>query len=243
MRRREYELMYDAEDWLWWYVGMEKISRAVIEKFHPRGSHLRILDAGCGTGGSTRYLNDYGMVTGLDFSSDALELASARGLTLLVRGSVTSLPFAPNQFDLIASFDVLCTLGPHDQLALEEFHHSLVPNGRLFLRLPAYDWLRGAHDLAVDIRQRYTAGTVSRLLLKAGFHLEHLSYANSLMLPVAVMKRWCERFRSPQKESDLSFDPGRLNPILTRILSSEAKHVARRGMPFGLTVLAVARRV
>jgi SAM-dependent methyltransferase len=235
--------MYDAEDRLWWYLGMEKISRAVIERFYPRGSRLRILDAGCGTGGSTRYLNDYGRVTGLDFSSDALELAALRGLTLLVQASVTSLPFAPKQFDLIASFDVLCTLGPDDQLALKEFHRSLVPNGRLFLRLPAYDWLRGAHDRAVDIRQRYAAGSVSRLLLKAGFHLEHLSYANTLMFPIAVMKRWSERFRAPQKASDLSLDPGSLNPILTCILSSEAKYVANRGMPFGLTVIAVARRV
>ncbi len=242
MHRQEYQLMHDAEDRLWWYLGMEKISRAVLERYYSRGAGLDILDAGCGTGGTMRYLMEYGRVTGLDFSSWAVELAAKRGHRRLVQASVVSLPFGPNRFDLITSFDVLCTLGSNDQIALSEFYSVLAPHGRLFLRLPAYDWLRGAHDRAVDIRRRYDARSLKAQLIETGFAVEHLSYANCWLFPIAVLKRWSECLLPPQRESDLSLDPGQLNPFLTKILSSEAQRVANQGMPFGLTLVAVARK-
>jgi SAM-dependent methyltransferase len=242
MRRREYQLMHDAEDRLWWYKGMENISRAVIEAHCLRGAPLRILDAGCGTGGGMRFLRDYGTVTGLDFSPWAIELAGRRGEQALVRGSVVSLPFGANQFDLVTSFDVLCTVGPNAQQALTEFYQVLSAGGSLFLRLPAYDWLRGAHDRAVDIHRRYTTATLAAQLKRAGFSVEHLGYANCWLFPVAVAKRWSERLLPAQNGSDLTLNPGRLNSILTLILSSEARRIARHGMPFGLTVIAVASK-
>jgi SAM-dependent methyltransferase len=242
MHRHEYQLMHGAEDRLWWYQGMASISRAVIEAHCFRGAPLRILDAGCGTGGVMRVLKDYGAVTGLDFSPWAIELAALRGEKALVRGSVLSLPFSASQFDLVTSFDVLCTLGHNDQQALTEFYQVLSAGGSLFLRLPAYHWLRGAHDRAVDIHRRYTTATLAGQLEKAGFSVEHLGYANCWLFPVAVVKRWSERLLPAQNGSDLTLNPGRFNSILTSILSSEAQRIARRGMPFGLTVIAVARK-
>ena len=71
MNLEEYQIMHQVEDTLWWYKGMEIISRAVLEKNYSRGGKLKILDAGCGTGGVMKYLADYGNVTGLDISSYA----------------------------------------------------------------------------------------------------------------------------------------------------------------------------
>ena len=65
----EYERMYRVEQEHWWYLGMEVITRAVLDRWLPTRHGLRVLDAGCGTGAAlSTYLGDYGMATGVDLS-------------------------------------------------------------------------------------------------------------------------------------------------------------------------------
>src|SRR5205823_14882276 len=71
MEREQYDLMYAQEERHWWYVGMRRISAALLERYPARvrrgaGCPPRILDAGCGSGGMTRFLSKYGAVTGVD---------------------------------------------------------------------------------------------------------------------------------------------------------------------------------
>ena len=111
----------------------------------------------------------------------------------------------------------------------------------ILLRLPAYDWLRGKHDERVYTNHRYTRGRVRSLLQGGGFRIEHLSYANTWLFPLAVVKRLGERIFSPKEiESDLSLDTGIFNKIFQKILSSEAPFISRIGFPYGLSVIAVA---
>jgi SAM-dependent methyltransferase len=234
--------MYRAEDTLWWYRGMERITRRVIERYFARGQGLNILDAGCGTGAAMGYLRDYGVVTGVDFSPCALEFSRRRGEVRLARGSVTDLPFREGAFDLVTSFDVLCLRGVDDVKALHEFRRVLTRGGRLILRLPACNWLRGAHDAAVDIGHRYAAREISERMAKAGLTVEHTSHANMWLFPLAVLKRWSERFLPRQAGSDLTLSVGPMDGLFRFILSSEAGLVAGRGLGFGLTVLAVGRK-
>jgi len=244
MNPEEYEVMYRVEDTHWWYRGMEAITRAVLDRVVGRVHALRILDAGCGTGAVMRYLADYGQVTGIDFAPEALHFCQLRGRERLGRASVLALPYADESFDLIASFDVLCERAVvDDDLALREFARVLRSGGRALLRLPAYDWLHGKHDEAVYIHHRYTARELKAKLQHAGFEVEHVSYANMLLFPLAALKRLSERFMpSKQPGSDLTLGAGILNTPLRLILSLEAPCVARTGLPFGLTVVALARK-
>ncbi|MBC7227098.1 MAG: class I SAM-dependent methyltransferase [Thermoflexales bacterium] len=245
MNPEEYTIMYQVEDHHWWYRGMARITRAVLGRWYRPGSGLRILDAGCGTGGAmASYLRDYGEVTGFDFAGEALSFCRLRGATRLTRASVVEVPFADESFDLVVSFDVLCERAVRsDPDALREFYRVLVPGGRVLLRLPAYNWLRGRHDVAVHIRHRYTCGEIARQLREAGFQVELLSYANMFLFPGALVKRMAERLLSRQKgPSDLAVNVGPLNGVLTAVLSAEAPLVARGLLPFGLTVVAAGRK-
>jgi hypothetical protein len=117
------------------------------------------------------------------------------------------------------------------------------PGGRLLLRLPAYDWLRGRHDAAVHTARRYTAGQVKSLLQRSGLALERLSYANTFLFPVALAKRLAESFLPRRKTgSDLQLGTGRLNRLLQTLLACEAPLAARIGLPFGLSVIALGRK-
>ena len=72
MEQDQYDLMFAQEERHWWYVGMRRISAALLERYPPLrrrpsgGRRCDILDAGCGSGGMTRYLERFGRVTGID---------------------------------------------------------------------------------------------------------------------------------------------------------------------------------
>ena len=237
--------MYRVEDRHWWYRGMETITRAILDRWYRPVCGLHILDAGCGTGAAmSTYLADYGIVTGIDLFPPALGFCHKRNVQRLACASVSDLPFASAKFDFVTSFDVLYERAvPSDINALREFARVLIPGGRVLLRLPAYDWLRGQHDKMIHTSRRYTTGLVAHMIKESGLVLEHLSYANTLLFPLAAIKRLGERVFPPKDElSDLTLDVGFFNNVLKFILSAEAPFVANTGLPFGLSVIVVGRK-
>jgi len=243
MQLSEFELMYRLEDRLWWYRGMRTITRALLDRRYPHGGCLRILDAGCGTGASAAMLADYGRVTGLDVEAYAVRLAQSRGLRRLGRGSVTALPFAAGGFDLVTCFDVLVMLDDAAEVqALAELARVLAPGGRLLVRVAANDWLRGAHDRAWQVVRRYSPGRLRAGLAGAGLTVEHIAHANLWLFPLAAAKRLGERLLPAREASDLTYPFGPLDGVFGAILSSEAPLVAGPGLPFGLSLFALARK-
>ncbi|MGE3268355.1 MAG: class I SAM-dependent methyltransferase [Chloroflexota bacterium] len=249
MEREQYDLMFAQEERHWWYLGMRRISAALLQKFPPRmtdGEVRRpeILDAGCGSGGMTRYLQHFGRVTGIDLAPEALTLAKQRGLTRLARSSVGAIPFQDGTFDIVTSFDVLYHLNVNDdRVALSEIHRVLKPGGVALIRLPAFDWIRGAHDTVVHTRHRYTRDELAGKLEDVGFLLEHSTYANFLLFPLAPAKRYLEMRQGSHEATDLWRPPGPINRLLADLLSLEAVPARSVGLPWGLSVFAVARRV
>jgi SAM-dependent methyltransferase len=235
--------MFRQEERHWWYIGMRRISEALLRRYLPPCSGARrILDAGCGSGGTTRWLEQYGCVTGMDLMPEAIELAQQRGVKRLVRGSVEAIPFRSGTFDLVTSFDVLYHLAVGDDLAaMAELKRVLRPGGVLLVRVAAYDWIRGAHDAATHTRHRYTRGELVGKLRQTGFEVLRSSYANFSLFPLAPAKRLLER-NAPTGPADLWQPPELLNSLLADLLSLEAGPIARRGLPVGLSVVAIARK-
>lgn len=243
MEKKEYEILYAVEDRHWWYVGMRRITLTLLGHYYPQRRDLCILDAGCGTGAAMRYLARFGTVTGMDLSALALHFCRRRRLDRLFQGTVARLPLPGERFDLVTSFDVLYhrAAGDHGR-ALAEFHRVLESGGRLFLRLPAYDWLRGRHDRAIHTAHRFTASELGQALAAANFVVEKLSYTNTLLFPLALGKRLFERLFPPGPGSDVHPDPAWQDAFLARFLYLEARWLAHHSLPFGLTVLAIARK-
>lgn len=249
MEREQYDLMFAQEEQHWWYAGMRRISAALLERYLPRpadgaGRRLELLDAGCGSGGMTRYLERFGRVTGIDLAPEAVVLAKQRGLKQLAQSSVSAIPFRDGAFDVVTSFDVLYHLNvDDDRLALAEIHRVLRPGGVALIRLPAFDWIRGAHDEVVHTRHRYTRDELCGKLESVGFLVERSTYANFLLFPLAPVKRYLELRNGSHEATDLWRPPGPINRLLTDLLSLEALPARTVGLPWGLSVFAVARRV
>jgi SAM-dependent methyltransferase len=229
----------------WWYGGMRAIVAALLDEVYGGRTDLNILDAGCGTGGNALFLQRYGRVAGVDLAPEALEYGGPRLPGVLARGSVLELPFATGSFDLVTSFEVLYHRAvPDERPALAEVRRVLRPGGRLLIRLPAFELLRGKHDRAVHGRRRYTGAELRALLTEAGFRVERLSYVNSLLLPLPLAQRVLERAlpAAEHHESDLELPAAPLNEALRWPMALEAAWLARGGsFPAGLSVVCRAR--
>ncbi len=246
MKREQYAIMARREERHWWYAGMRRVALAVLESALGGRPGLRILDAGCGTGGTTIELRRFGQVVGVDLAWEALEPARGRGLTGLARASIEGLPFGAATFDAATSFEVVYHLGvASDAAALREIRRVLKPRGVFLLRVPAHDWLRGEHDRLVHTRHRYSRDEVSHKLADAGFVVEQLTWANTVLFLPAVAKRLFERTNghdSAAAEPDLWQPPVPINALLESTVAMEAQLISRGvSLPFGLSLLAVAR--
>jgi SAM-dependent methyltransferase len=240
MDKAQYALMYHIEDSHWWYLGMRGITRTLLSRTQKPGSGATMLDAGCGTGG---YLASYeGPGFGVDYSPDALEYCQKRGLATVSRASVQALPFLDESFDLVVSSDVLYHLGVSDDIeALREFWRVLRPGGTAIIRLPAYDWLRGAHDTAVHTRYRYTGGELQARMKDAGFEVLRITHANCLLFPLALAKRLLEG-RLIASSSELEEASILANWVGRCALSVEAQILRFIDLPWGLSVIGVGRK-
>lgn len=235
--------MYRVEDSLWWYVGMRRISAAMLDGRLRSG--ITILDAGCGTGGNAQWLSRFGRVSGVDVSVDAVHFCRQRQLSLISRASVLELPFTDATFDLVTSFDVIYHLGVQDDAAaLREMRRVLKPGGWALIRVPAHERLRSSHDVAVHTRQRYTLPELAQKIRRAGLHLQRASYANSLLFPLAVASRLARRqgCSGHAAISDVRAAPAPLNALLCRVMAIEASLMRRFDLPVGLSALVLAQR-
>ena len=248
MNPREYEIMYAVEDRHWWYVAL----RAMLDLFWRKhvtmrnaesaSRDLKVLDAGCGTGGTLSRLAPRGTPFGIDVSVDAVRLCRARGQTRTAVGSTNALPCAPETFDAVISFDVLYHKGvPDKKAALREMHRALKPGGLLFLNLPAYQWLYSSHDVAIHTDHRFTRSEVLGLLRACSFEPLDATYWNTLLLPPIVLTRLWRRMMSPP-DSDLARGSGIPNQLFARILAVERALVRVVPLPFGLSIFAVSRK-
>ena len=234
--------MFDVEDRHWWYVGVRREVDRWLDRARRSSGPLRILDAGCGTGGLLANLRTEAWKVGVEISTEGIRLGRRRGIRL-VRGSVSSLPFADGSFDAVVSIDVLCHSGVEERQAVEEAARLLRPGGLLIVQVPAFESLRGGHDAAVWTRRRYRRKEVAGFLSGAGLSLRRSSYRNSLLFPLAAVVRLAGRRRESPRESarsDVRPVPRVVNGFLSGVLAVE--RLFRGGFPFGLSVFCVAEK-
>jgi ubiquinone/menaquinone biosynthesis C-methylase UbiE len=176
MKPEEHDIMRSVEQSYWWY---QALRRHVVDTIRPQPETFSLLDAGCGSGGMLARLRHefpQAELTGVDESEHAIDLCLERDTgTQLVRAGVNELPFPDRTFDVVLSLDVWVNKGVDDALAAHETHRVLRLGGKLILNVAALEFLRGAHDEAVDAVRRYTRPQVDAVLKGANFDIERLS--------------------------------------------------------------------
>ena len=243
MELAEYKNIFDHEKTHFYYVGTHNALIELLKKYIPKKTGNIILDAGCGTGALMKKLKNFGTIWGIDASSEAIKFAKLNGLKQVKKASIEDIPYKNNQFDAVISIDVLYHRAVKSDLkALLEFKRVLKPDGILITKNPAHNWLRGAHDIVIHTKRRYSKEEFGRKLNKAGFEILKLSYINMFFLPLAILKRLSENIYNAKPTSDVKKLPKQVNKLLINIYNIETKFLIKGTIPIGLSLFAVARK-
>jgi SAM-dependent methyltransferase len=216
----EHARLAEHEEWYWWHQARERIVHRVLRR--QLSPPVRLLDVGCGTGATTASLRAFGSVVGLDIGASALDRARQRGV-VGARASAARLPVRPGSFDAVVGLDVLEHL-EDDGAAASEMLAALAPGGLLLVTVPAYAFLWSSHDDALGHRRRYVMAAI---------------------LPAALVVRLSERLRPHRRRVERSGYvpvPGFVNALLAWLVGLDGALLRWLRLPFGLSILAVARR-
>jgi len=234
-----YRLVHGLEAKHWFFVGRRRIIASLLSGL-PRG---RILDIGCGTGSTLQVLEGFGVAIGVDCSAQAVGFARGRGAFRLCQAFANRLPFADGSVDLVAALDLVEHL-EDDCSAMLEFRRVLKVGGCLLLSAPAFGLLWSDFDRLSGHYRRYSRQGLRELVEGAGFAIGRLSYFDTVLFPAIwairsvrnALGRWL-RFRS-----DLELSPMPLNGVLAALFGSEAILLRLQDLPFGASLVCVARK-
>lgn len=247
-----FDQLFRIEDHHFWFHSRNRIISDVVAGVTKsfQGGY-KVLEIGCGNGNVLRHLEktcEGQLVVGMDAFDEGLRLARRRNCTRLVRGDANRHPFA-SQFDLVGVFDVLEHV-PQDERLLDQIRAILRPGGVLLITVPARMSLWSYFDEASGHCRRYEYGELRAKLAKAGYEVDYITPYMLTLLPLM----WCGRrlasltsgWRKKNSATDMALSELRLTPgvngVLKWCLGREIPRVvARRGLPFGTSLLAIAR--
>lgn len=241
MDTRIYHELYRLERDYWWHKAKRRLVLQTLIKRQKGQNHIRVLDAGCGTGIMLSEMQEiFPNSFGVDKSVLALKFSKKRGLKNLHRGNLEkTLLFKKNSFDVITCLDVIEHLDK-DRVAVEELLRVLKPGGRLLITVPAYMTLWTHHDEMLWHKRRYRRSQLKKLLTGAGFQVKNASYFYSFIAPLAfVMYKMKFMFNSRRSNSSI-IPPRPINWLMFRICRIEQWVMNFVPLPFGISIFLEA---
>lgn len=241
MKRLEFKKMFELENTHFWFVGKRLCIEAVLKKYGI-GPKNRILDVGCGTGGTTVFLQKYGAVTGLENDPYAYTCAKSRNLRVKM-GSAENLPFDDASFDMVTFFDVLYHQNIHDVgKAIQEARRVLTHKGKIVITDSALPLLWSKHDEVMKGKRRFTIYELERVLLAHGFIVAKSSYYFFFLFPLLFIKRKIIDLFGAEYRADVQELPTWVNRCGLFIMQMESFLLRYVSFPFGSSLIIYAMK-
>ncbi|MHC4060335.1 MAG: class I SAM-dependent methyltransferase [Planctomycetota bacterium] len=229
-----------------WFEHRNRCIVAVMRLYPPDGP---VLDVGGGNGFVSLAINQAGVDTILlEPGLEGCLSAQNRGVHPIICSTLEDAGFRMRSVPAIGMFDLLEHI-EDDVAFLKTLKTLLVPNGRLYLTVPAYGFLSSFEDKRAGHYRRYTTTSLSQRLKSVGFTVDFVTYIFGLLpLPILLFRaiptrlglRKKSELRKVKKEHNRP--RGWFGCLLTALLDIEIKSLkSRRAIPFGGSCLVVAR--
>jgi SAM-dependent methyltransferase len=241
MRREEYATMFRVEETHWWYAALHRLIFQALDAELPDWRKKNILDVGCGTGAVLKRLGNREKNVGIDLAPEAISFCRERGLNNVRQGDIHALPFPDASFDAVICSSVLYHQWVSDvEGAVGEMRRVLRPGGVVLINVPAFAFLHSAHDEAVMTARRFRKREIRQLLQKQDFQIRRLTYWTTFLFPLAVATR---TLGGSKMGRDFETEGSSITQrALGVIMAFELRLLRKISLPFGVALLAVARK-
>lgn len=245
--------MFEVEDQMWWYRTLHDKVIEEIKSYSIDYKNLRVLDAGCGTGGLLTKLKAEGIenVQGFDFNEDAVAFSQSRGLAV-TKADITAFgdSFPEGYFDIVVSDDVLYQFDDEEiSNSLSCICKVLKPGGIFITNNNAFSIFSGIHDIAVGSKRRFVRADFDRFFVKInGFTIVKSTYWSLFLSPLILSVRLLQKLqlklglvKIEEVKSDVAMPSATVNSLLYSICKIEGKLL--RKSPFGSSLFMVVKKV
>jgi SAM-dependent methyltransferase len=243
MDKQEFERTFQIESNYWWNLGRFHIIESLIQRYIQPNPNEPMADLGCGTGATTRWLQKFGNVRGVDASALALKYCRKRGLHNLLNSKLEKLKLPSNSQEVVFALDILEHIRD-DSKAIQEMFRVLKPGHKCLVVSPAYQWLWSEHDQVCQHKRRYTLSEMRHKLESAGFKMVRSSYCILFpLLPLLLLLKFRSYFKSDRNimQSIVKL-PNFLNQCLVWLLSLENFLLYFLNLPFGVSIICLAEK-
>lgn len=245
MKETIYENIRELGEHNWWFFVQGRIIQYFLGNCLKGKNNLNILDAGCGTGRLFGILSPYGEIYGVEPHQGAGQLCREKGYKKVLNDSVEKIDFPDNTFDVIVCVDVLEHV-KQDQKALKECHRLLKKSGFFLITVPAGQMFFSKNEKQYGHYRRYDKTPFQAKMCCAGFRISMITHFNFLLLPPIVFVRKIMDIlismgivKEPMGELE---SPELLNSMFKYIFGLELRLLKKFRIPYGLSLLAVARK-
>lgn len=247
MEQRVYSEMFNLEGKHWWFVARRAYLKQVISKFYKDKRGLQFCEIGSGTGGNLKMLSEYAVVDSVEMNDESRQYIVDKNLPGVRYVSAGHLPYDlpyNDHYDGVFLLDVLEHV-EDDRAALREIKSLMKEDTYLTLTVPAYQWLWSEHDVVNHHHRRYTRKKLSQMVTQEGYEICYSSYFNSILFPLAAINRVTNKFRknAEVKNTTLSMPKPIVNSIFQRLFEMEKLFPTQCSVPFGLSIIVVAKKV
>lgn len=235
---------FEIEESSFWFQHRNRCLVACVRTFPPQGV---IFDIGGGNGFVSAGLQADGWdsVVVEPGRRGALN-ARQRGLKGIICSTLEDAEFRDHSLPAIGVFDVIEHI-QEERPFLLTLRRLLMKDGRIYITVPAFNWLWSSDDVFAGHHRRYTLSSVRRALECAGLEVEFASYIFAFLpLPVFLVRSIPSRLglRSPvgpnSARQHSSLPSART--VADFALDWELKAIRqRRPIPFGASCLVVAK--
>ncbi len=241
------EACFEIEDHSFWFQHRNRSIASIVRGFPPAGA---IFDIGGGNGFVSLGLQKAGWQSIVVEPGNAGAInARGRGLENVVCATLEDAGFRSHSLPAAGLFDVLEHIADDGEF-LRTLRDRLIVGGRIYLTVPAYQWLWSAEDVSAGHFRRYTLSSLASVFGQSGFEIEFASYIFSPLPMPILLRRTIPSLlgRRNAGSSDEAIRELRGSGTMLRLAGGALKWELRRlerkkTIPAGGSCLVVARSI
>jgi len=241
------ETCFAVEDTSFWFQHRNDVISHLVGNLSPDATFF---DVGGGNGCVSNALQLAGIdVVLVEPGPHGARAAMQRGISTVIQSTLEDAGFASGVLPSVGLFDVLEHI-ESDANFLRTIHSLLRPNGRVYITVPAYNFLWSVDDVQAGHYRRYTTRTLTERLENSGFEINYCSYLFSFLVPPIFLLRSIPSqigFRKSVSEETTKKEHcsggGITAALMQKCLDWELNRVQmRKPIPVGSSCIAVATK-